>query len=386
VALEDGDNVLVLDLENVLSVKTFIRLVANRVVARLVELFPDPDQLCVRGPEGPFRHELLVPFLAGAPAVATLPVAPRRPPATVTRAFPPGSEWLYLKIFTGTATADQVLREVVAPLVRRALGSAAARSWFFLRLDEQGHHLRVRLRGEPSRLYGEVLPEFERASRQLLQDGTGWQLQIDTYQREVERYGGDLGIQLSERIFAADSDAVLAIVERFPGDRGVDLRWRLALAGIDLLLRDLGLDLSARHQLLDQMRQDFSREFKVEVELARQIGERFRSERQGLDRLLDPERADGNDPLGEGLAILRRRSETLAPTAAELRQGEAAGLLGVGVQGLASSYIHMHVNRMLRAQQRAHELVLYDFLHRLYEGRLARARKRPSVEAAPSGA
>ena len=33
----------------------------------------------------------------------------------------------------------------------------------------------------------------------------------------------------------------------------------------------------------------------------------------------------------------------------------------------------MHCNRLLRAAARTHELVLYDFLHRHYKGRVARA-------------
>src|SRR6202030_2223556 len=36
----------------------------------------------------------------------------------VRRTFPPGSEWLFAKLYTGTATADRVLRDVLAPLVR----------------------------------------------------------------------------------------------------------------------------------------------------------------------------------------------------------------------------------------------------------------------------
>ena len=42
------------------------------------------------------------------------------------RTFAPGSEWLYAKLYTGTATADRVLRDVLAPLVREALGSGWA--------------------------------------------------------------------------------------------------------------------------------------------------------------------------------------------------------------------------------------------------------------------
>jgi hypothetical protein len=34
----------------------------------------------------------------------------------------------------------------------------------------------------------------------------------------------------------------------------------------------------------------------------------------------------------------------------------------------------MHLNRLFRDEQRAHELVIYDFLVRLYEGLVARRR------------
>ena len=34
----------------------------------------------------------------------------------------------------------------------------------------------------------------------------------------------------------------------------------------------------------------------------------------------------------------------------------------------------MHANRLLRSEQRAQELVLYDFLARLYDSEVARAR------------
>jgi lantibiotic biosynthesis protein len=39
---------------------------------------------------------------------------------------------------------------------------------------------------------------------------------------------------------------------------------------------------------------------------------------------------------------------------------------------LAENYVHMHMNRLFRADQRAHELVIYDFLTCLYEGRVSR--------------
>ena len=51
-----------------------------------------------------------------------------------------------------------------------------------------------------------------------------------------------------------------------------------------------------------------------------------------------------------------------------------AGSLEVPVAVLAESYVHMHLNRLFRAEPRAHELVVYDFLSCLYQARLARRR------------
>jgi hypothetical protein len=40
---------------------------------------------------------------------------------------------------------------------------------------------------------------------------------------------------------------------------------------------------------------------------------------------------------------------------------------------LAPSYLHLHANRVLRSAQRVQEMVLYDFLARLYDSRSARS-------------
>jgi len=46
--------------------------------------------------------------------------------------------------------------------------------------------------------------------------------------------------------------------------------------------------------------------------------------------------------------------------------------LEADIADLASSFSHMHINRLMRSSQRAHEMVLYDFLFQIYEGRIAR--------------
>jgi hypothetical protein len=69
---------------------------------------------------------------------------------------------------------------------------------------------------------------------------------------------------------------------------------------------------------------------------------------------------------------LQRRGERLRPLAQRLRQAWQEGKLAHPPELLVQSYLHMQVNRMLQDEQRPHELILYDFLARLYRSQMAR--------------
>ena len=370
--LVQGDNVLPLDLESAFGVENLVGSLGQAQAAVLREPFPAADELVAEGPEGRFVHELVVPF------VAERPPAPARAPLVrprVVRSFPPGSEWLFAKIYAGTHGVEALLDEVVEPLVRDALAEGAADSWFFLRYGDPDWHLRLRFHGDPAALLVGVLPRLRDAIEPRLADGRVGRLALDTYVREIERYGGDLGIELVEGLFFADSEAALRLVAASPGDEGADARWRFALLGMHTLLEDLGLGLDERISLLTRTRAGFAEEHGVDVAIGRQLGARFRAERASLEELLDG-RVEG--PLEDGLVALAERRAANAKAIAELAERAMRGELTASIAGLAASLLHMHANRVLTSEHRAQELVLYDFLLRLYESRAARSRRRAS--------
>ena len=385
-AVADYDNILPVDFDNVLSVEMFVHLVRSREEAILTEVFPGPDELCASGPEGRFVHELVVPFVRTAeagklPSEGTGKSVANKPGKAIpsflaARTFPPGSEWLFAKLYTGVTTADRVLCEIFEPLIRQVLDSGAADRWFFIRYADPDWHVRLRFHGSPERLHAEVLPALEAAAAPLLSDGRLRRLQFDTYEREVERYGGPEGIEIAERFFHADSDAVLEMMTVLdPEDAGLDERWRLTLRGIDALLSDCGFDLASKGALFQQMPNGFAEMARVNPNLKGELGEKFRRERKSLEEILDPA-CDRKSRLSPGFDILRQRSERMVPIVADLKASVKTGRLLVSLEDFVMSCVHMHANRLLRSAHREQELVIYDFLSRLYRSRAERERSR----------
>ncbi|MCW5805635.1 MAG: lantibiotic dehydratase [Deltaproteobacteria bacterium] len=364
VALADGDHELPIDLDNPALAHAFADDLSGRTEGTFVELFPAPGALPVRGDDGAYTNELVVTFTrkpaATVPAPAPQPVmAPALP-----RSFRPGSSWLYAKVYTGASTADHAIRQGLAQLVRDAMGAGHADRWFFVRYHDPDPHLRLRFRGDPARLAAHVLPALEAAVAPLATSGLVRKVVLDTYERELERYGGDLGMELCEEVFWRDSECAAAIVELLDGDAGGDARWRLALRGSDALLVALGFSPEARRRIFAGARDALGAEHDAGASFYAQLGERFKKERAALEASFAP--TEEHD-LWPGFELLAARDAHLAPIGAELR-----ARLGARFDDLAGSLVHMHCNRLLHASHRAQELVLYDFLRRLHDARRAR--------------
>lgn len=373
--LRQEDNELWVDGDNSLSIDAFLSAARNLPVVELVEMFPAPDALCVEGPEGRFVHDLVVPFRRRAAPREARNVG--RPAGPVSRSFAPGSEWLYAKIYSGAQSADRVLSDAIRPVVEQAVAEGVVDRWFFLRYTDPEHHVRVRFHGRPDALHDALVPRLQAALACLRAEGVAWRVQLDTYEREIERYGGAAGIGLAERVAWVDSEAVLALLGLFAeaGEAAGDVRWRLALLGAARYFDDFTVSSDTRLEQMDRIGRSFGREFHVDKHVRKQLAARLRRERRGLEALL---RGDtGGDPLlGAGGRILAERSARLRPIVAAYRSREAEAKLTLPVDYVNLSFVHMFVNRLIRTDARAHEMVLYDFLLQLERSRAARARKR----------
>jgi thiopeptide-type bacteriocin biosynthesis protein len=202
-----------------------------------------------------------------------------------------------------------------------------------------------------------------------------YRLAIDTYNPEIDRYGGVRGLQLAEQLFCIDSRATSRLLLALRGDSQDDseasYRWAITAASIDLMCQDLGLDIHARKNLFARMREQFGREHRLQRSHERDLGSLFRQRRQLLEQLMAADDR-GVRPLRDCFAILQERSVKLTAVGAALRAARESRQISLPVETLAESFVHVHVNRMLRTRARIQEMIMYDFVERTLKSRIAR--------------
>jgi len=96
---------------------------------------------------------------------------------------------------------------------------------------------------------------------------------------ELERYGGDAGIDLCEEVFHADSDAVLSLLEPVVADETGSLRWRLTIKGLDALLTDVGFEIDRKLEILTESAALYLKEFGYPEKGDKSLHAKYRSVR-----------------------------------------------------------------------------------------------------------
>ena len=176
------------------------------------------------------------------------------------RTFIPGSEWIYFKIYTGTKTADAILKNELYGHIQRLLENGVIDKWFFIRYSDPDFHLRLRLHLKEPWNFNCIFNRFFEIFNPIVDAGLVWNIQCDTYQREIERYGAN-SITLVEDFFFMDSESVIKLLYQLNDENPEQHRWKLALALTDSFLSAFSFELSQRAELLNTMANIYKKEF-----------------------------------------------------------------------------------------------------------------------------
>ena len=258
---------------------------------------------------------------------------------------------------------DRILAGLVQPAVKTLIESGVVSRFFFIRYRDPGAHVRLRLFCREADHDG-ILSVLEGARREFIgsssRDDVVTGFRREPYNPEWDRYGGPAGVDVSEEMFEASSVFVLdSLPVLIKGDGESGLRFGHGAIGAVLLI---GTMLGEEPQptgsaLLDHYERTQADRFLTgdrEQDMRRDV--RILAEHQ--DRLLDtlvsvysalsdPERLP--EPFcsaaSKFLNVRQRLVHACQDGLISFNGAEPASERGA-LYSLASSYLHMHLNRL----------------------------------------
>lgn len=261
----------------------------------------------------------------------------------VQRTFEPGTEWIYFKIYCGSTFSDEILLSVVNPAIQSLLKNKVIRKAFFIRYTDPHYHIRFRLQ-LVNNIHKQYFAMAIKCIYDLLHPFSAnrivWNVQLDTYQREIERYG-ERGILTSEVVFFHDSLLYLNCLKHEAFIEDEQIRFLAAIKNIDKWLTLFKMPLQEKADYCLQNCQRFSNEFDSGVKF--QLDLKYRELKNLLPSFLHSDNYEEEfNERDTDLQKILMPKENL------------------------TSYIHMSMNRWFLTEQRLMEYMCYLFCNKYY--------------------
>jgi lantibiotic biosynthesis protein len=208
----DGDQRITLDLAEP-SHRVLLRAEINRAGHATFRTAPGPGDL---GWADGHPHEITIPLAATDPP--SRPVRWSREVTTRRHGHLPGcGRRLYLQLYAPRDLQDTILTRHVPDLAAR-LGSQVR--WWFIRYDNPGPHLRLRLLLPGDCSLGDAAGHAGAWASDLRDRGLITRVTWDTDYPETARFGGTTAMDDAEAFFATDSAAAAVQVAASAGKNG----------------------------------------------------------------------------------------------------------------------------------------------------------------------
>jgi thiopeptide-type bacteriocin biosynthesis protein len=271
----------------------------------------------------------------------------------IQKTFIVGEEWLYYKIYCGVKTADTILLELIKPVTEELVSQKIIDQWFFIRYSDPESHVRVRFHLIDMNTIGSVLLKIKNLLKPYITTKQIWNVQLATYQRELERYGANT-IEKSELFFFYDSKIILSIITNSKDD---ETRFLNLFNWLETLVSLFNFKDKKLLSFLDNMQEQFKNEFEINKTIRKELSTKYRR----LESLLLNENGFNS--------LTKINLKELVKGFLRLENEQK---LNISLEDLLASFIHMSINRCFRSKQRLYEMMLYDFLFRKNKSKFVR--------------
>ncbi|MCR8560355.1 lantibiotic dehydratase [Mucilaginibacter sp. BJC16-A38] len=364
-ALTDGDQQLIFQSDSLKDILLFKEVTRQRTELMLTEFTVEhAGSALVRDEQGrAFVNQFsafLLPDLPLALPDGQWPVVGST--ATKSRKFMPGSEWLYLKIYSPKIGASKLLLKLW-PLIDRKYSNGSINKWFFIRYHDHAPHIRLRLKIDPKDI-SEILLAFRASLEGHIEQHVVREYQLDVYNRELERYQA-AGIELTEDFFWASSLFVKEYLRRNSEKKGLP-PYLAAVATVKIITGEILTDEGDQKAFFLNCYRQMMTEFEGK-NAKQQLDLKYREFGPAIYQALH--NADFLQMHGLAAAV-RNLVKHTAPLKQALRGQDNE------LHTYLHSILHMHLNRLFTDQQRLQEMIIYFLLFKHLNSEEGRKKQR----------
>lgn len=287
-------------------------------------------------------------------------------PTDQERVYFPGSEWLYLKLYCSHLREGEFLERLgdfCAEMEQKGLTEKS----FFIRYKDTEHHIRLRFYGDPNVLSGQLLPLLRAWLEERHKEVLVTRVVIDSYDPEIERYGGIDVIHLAEELFWIDSKCVY--------------QWIKLLRNKKLTLTPVMLGVINVIHILESFQIPFASQLDYlnSITAYNQHNEEFRSSRETFMLLGNSDNEWENlRQTDNGVLLfpaLQLRAKGIQAYHQGLKQAEQSGSLVTPIEQIVQSVIHMHINRLIGIKREEEIKILTLARHTLHNLRYLKSKE-----------
>ena len=280
---------------------------------------------------------------------------------SLAAAQPPGVQWWYYKIELAIGQQNALLGRIA-----HVFGDGGR--WFFVRYQERSSSAQVRVRFSAATFDGHALSRWLQSQ---VADGMLQSFSLETYYREVRRYGGAAALDRREEVFCRESAVVASALAGWPlpsgGDTNSTSELDPAISCVLAYLPTFQLDPAATVALLRRVRKRYA------AEMADLDGFSPRQTHRTVDRLL-ADRSTEKPPGAPGSNLIEAIQ---ALHDASPRLNEVADVDEDLLDGVRDSALHMFCNRL--GLSRAQEYVTVFAAERLSASTIYRTERRDTL-------